>query len=170
MLLAGIVYMIAKASVPAIRNHGLSLIASSTWDPTRDDAPQFGLSRFLSSKTTYSSFFALLIATVFGVAIAIFLSQRFLPRKLEIVFKNIVELLAAVPSVVYGLGRLSFVIIPLLRSVTQHFAPVFHGYVTGPSLLPRRPRAGDHGPSHHQRSHTTPSPPVHPEAQGAIRN
>jgi phosphate transport system permease protein len=77
----------------------------------------------------------------FGVAIAIFLTQDFLPPKLELVFKNIIELLAAIPSVVYGLWGL-FVLIPTIRPVAQWFyeylgwIPFFGTSLSGPGLLP----------------------------------
>lgn len=126
-LLAFIVYQIALSAVPAFRKNGWSLISSSTWDANRG---LYGLNASIFG-TLYSSFLALVIATIFGLAIAIFLSQNFIPRKLEIVFKNIVELLAAIPSVVYGLWGI-FVVIPMLRI----FLEPMHLDVKGPSMLP----------------------------------
>ena len=61
--------------------------------------------------TLYSSLLALAIGGFFGVAVAIFLTQDFLPPRLAAVFRTIVELLAAIPSVVYGLWGI-FVVIP----------------------------------------------------------
>ncbi len=113
-LLVFIIYEIGLASIPAVRHHGLSLITSDVWDVNRE---YFGL-RSPVLGTIYSSCIALLIASIFGVAIAIFLSQNFIPRRLEVVFKNIVELLAAIPSVVYGLWGI-FVVIPLLRPLAN---------------------------------------------------
>jgi phosphate transport system permease protein len=71
--------------------------------------------------TLYSSLLALLLGGCFGVAIAIFLTQDFLPPKLELVFKNIVELLAAIPSVVYGLWGL--LVLHSRYSSHRHLAP-----------------------------------------------
>jgi phosphate transport system permease protein len=138
VLLAFIVFKIGLASIPAMRANGFGLISNGEWDSNRDiyglRAPILG--------TLYSSFMALIIASVFGVAIAIFLSQRFLPRKLEIVFKNIVELLAAIPSVVYGLWGI-FVVIPLLRGPANSLGesiggwfPFLKGHLSGPGMLP----------------------------------
>ena len=92
------------------------------------------------------------LGALFGVAVAIFLTQDFFPRWLEITFKNIIELLAAIPSVVYGLWGI-FVVIPLIRPpcnwLHEHLGwiPIF-----GTPLLSGRPAAGgagagDHGPA-----------------------
>ena len=78
---------------------------------------------------------------MFGVSIAIFLSQDFLPRKLEVLLKNIIELLAAIPSVVYGLWGI-FVVIPMLRPpanwLHEHLGqiPIFGTTLSGPGMLP----------------------------------
>jgi phosphate transport system permease protein len=137
-LLAFIIYEIGLAAIPAVREHGLSLITTDTWDVNRD---LYGL-RAPILGTLYSSFIALIIASIFGVAIAVFLSQKFLPRKLEIVFKNIVELLAAIPSVVYGLWGI-FVLIPLIRPPLNAMAnavgrwfPPLAGHLSGPGMFP----------------------------------
>jgi phosphate transport system permease protein len=107
------------------------------WDP---HAGRFGvLAEVLG--TLYSSLLALILATVFGLSVAICLSQGFLPRRVELLMKNVIELLAAIPSVVYGLWGI-YVLIPLLRPVAkwlhQHlgFLPVFEGELSGPGLLP----------------------------------
>ena len=114
LLLVYIIYEIGLSAIPAVREHGASLVTSNEYEPNAD---KFGL-RAPILGTLYSSALALAIASVFGLAIAIFLSQGFVPRKLEIVFKNIVELLAAIPSVVYGLWGIYFVI-PFLRDVLE---------------------------------------------------
>ena len=137
-LLALIVYEIGLSAIPAMREHGFSLLTSSTWDINREiyglRAPILG--------TLYSSAVALALATLFGLAIAVFLSQNFLPRKIEIVFKNIVELLAAIPSVVYGLWGI-FVVIPLIRpwlnsasAAVGGWFPLLRGTLSGPGMLP----------------------------------
>jgi len=139
LLLAYVVYVIGWSAVPVIREHGFNYLLSNTWD-TNGDTPQYGLLPAILG-TLYSSALALLIATVFGVAIAIFLSQDFVPRKLEVVLKNIVELLAAIPSVVYGLWGI-FVVVPLIRPFCNFLGdhlgsfPLFHGNLAGPGLLP----------------------------------
>jgi phosphate transport system permease protein len=75
------------------------------------------------------------------VTVAIFLTQDFLPATLQAVFKNIIELLAAIPSVVYGLWGI-FVLIPLIRPFCEwlfsHFSwlPFFSTTLAGPGMLP----------------------------------
>jgi phosphate transport system permease protein len=84
---------------------------------------------------------ALFIGGFFGVTIAIFVTQDFLPHKLETILKRIIELLAAIPSVVYGLWGI-FVLIPLIRPFA-HFLndslgwlPFFSTRLSGPGLFP----------------------------------
>lgn len=65
--------------------------------------------------TVYSSTLALFAAGILGVLVAIFLTEGFLPPRLEFWIRNLVELLAAIPSVVFGLWGI-FVLIPFLRA------------------------------------------------------
>jgi phosphate transport system permease protein len=124
-------------AAPAIQQYGLSFITSTTWDVNKS---RFGVLPEIWG-TLYSSVLALLLGGFFGVSIAIFLTQDFLPPKLEVIFKNIVELLAAIPSVVYGLWGI-FVVIPAIRPVAdwlhQHFGwiPLFGTSLSGPGMLP----------------------------------
>src|SRR5215471_663868 len=110
ILLLYILWEIGGKAVPAILKYGPAFVSSTTWDVR---AGQFGVLPEIWG-TMYSSLLALLIGGVFGIAIAIFLTQDFLPFQLEVVLKNIVELLAAIPSVVYGLWGI-FVVIPVIR-------------------------------------------------------
>jgi phosphate transport system permease protein len=125
-----------KASV-GIRDYGLSFLVSTTWDVGR---AQFGILPHIWG-TLYSSFLALLIGGFFGIVMAIFLTQDFLPPQLAVLFRTIVELLAAIPSVVYGLWGL-FVVVPLLRPVagwlfdTLGWIPLFGTTLSGPGLAP----------------------------------
>jgi phosphate transport system permease protein len=124
-------------AAPAIQQYGLSFITSTTWDVNKS---RFGVLPEIWG-TLYSSVLALLLGGFFGVSIAIFLTQDFLPPKLEVIFKNIVELLAAIPSVVYGLWGI-FVVIPAIRPVAdwlhQHLGwiPLFGTSLSGPGMLP----------------------------------
>jgi phosphate transport system permease protein len=117
--------------------YGLSFLYSQTWDANK---AQFGILPQIWG-TLYSSFLALLIGGIFGVTVAIFLTQDFLPATLQAVFKNIIELLAAIPSVVYGLWGI-FVLIPLIRPFCEwlfsHFSwlPFFSTTLAGPGMLP----------------------------------
>jgi phosphate transport system permease protein len=137
VLVLYIVLEIGGKAAPAMQKYGLSFMTSTTWDVNK---ARFGVLPEIWG-TLYSSVLALLLGGFFGVSIAIFLTQDFLPLKLEVIFKNIVELLAAIPSVVYGLWGI-FVLIPAIRPaadwVHQHFAwiPFFSTSLSGPGMLP----------------------------------
>lgn len=109
-----IVYVIGEDALPAVSKAGGGLLLDSEWDPGNN---RFGLLPAIVGTVT-SSILALLIGGFFGVAIAIVLTQDFLPAWLTVIFKNIVELLAAIPSVVYGLWGIA-VIIPLLSPMAE---------------------------------------------------
>ena len=137
LLMVYLLFQVGGQAAPAIQKYGLGFLTSTTWDVNKG---QFGVLPEIWG-TLYSSGLALMLGGFFGVAIAIFLTQDFLPPKLELVFKNIIELLAAIPSVVYGLWGL-FVLIPTIRPVAQWFyeylgwIPFFGTSLSGPGLLP----------------------------------
>jgi phosphate transport system permease protein len=137
LLLALIVWEIAGKAWPGITAHGVGFLVSTTWDANRN---LFGILPEIWG-TLYSSFLALLIGGFFGVAMAIFLTQDFLPPRLAQVFRTIVELLAAIPSVVYGLWGL-FVVVPAMRPLADWlygrlgWIPIFGTTLSGPGLAP----------------------------------
>jgi phosphate transport system permease protein len=137
VLVLYIVLEIGGKAAPAMQKYGLSFMTSTIWDVNK---ARFGVLPEIWG-TLYSSVLALLLGGFFGVSIAIFLTQDFLPPKVEVIFKNIVELLAAIPSVVYGLWGI-FVLIPAILPaadwVHQHFGwiPFFSTSLSGPGMLP----------------------------------
>lgn len=137
LLLLYILWEVGGKAIPAIQEHGLRFITSTTWDANRG---AFGVLPEIWG-TLYSSLLALLFGGFFGVSIAIFLTQDFLPPRVEVVFKNIVELLAAIPSVVYGLWGI-FVVIPAIRPAADWlyahlgWIPLFGTTLSGPGMLP----------------------------------
>jgi phosphate transport system permease protein len=137
LLLVYILIEIGGKAIPAMKDYGLGFLTSTTWDANRD---QFGILPEIWG-TLYTSFIALLIGGFCGVTIAIFLTQNFLPPKLEKVFQTIIELLAAIPSVVYGLWGI-FVLIPFIRPVcnflhaTLGWIPFFGSSLAGPGVAP----------------------------------
>ena len=137
LLMVYLLWRVGGQAAPAIQKYGLDFLTSTTWDVNKG---QFGVLPEIWG-TLYSSLLALILGGFFGVAIAIFLTQDFLPPKLELVFKNIVELLAAIPSVVYGLWGL-FVLIPAIRPIATWlhdylgWIPFFRTSLSGPGLLP----------------------------------
>jgi len=136
-VIALLLWEIGGKAIPGIERYGLSFLTGSTWDVSRE---QYGILPAIWG-TLYSSLLALLIAGFFGVTMAIFLTQDFLPPQLAAVFRTTVELLAAIPSVVYGLWGI-FVVIPFIRPFAdmlhQQFGwiPFFSTSLSGPGLLP----------------------------------
>ena len=136
-VLGVLLFEIARDALPAISAHGLGFLIGTRW--SSGDAA-FGIGPQIWG-TLYSSIGALLIATVLGLSVAVLISQRFLPRRIELLLKNVVELLAAIPSVVYGLWGI-YVVIPALRPVIEWLGgafgmlPLFANPTYGPSMLP----------------------------------
>ena len=132
-----IVVRIAWTARPAIENYGVDFLTTDKWDPSHK---RFGIAPQIGG-TLYSSILGVAIGAVFGIAVAIVLTQDFLPRRIEIVIKNVIELLAAIPSVVYGLWGI-FVVIPAIRPFCNWlhdslgFIPLFDWRLAGPGLLP----------------------------------
>jgi len=123
-------------SLPALKKFGPSFLVTSTWDPV---AEVYGAAPMIFG-TLASSFLALLIAVPLALSVAILLTE-FAPRWLRQPVAFLVELLAAIPSVVYGLWGI-FVLIPFLRSYVVPplkavfgWMPFFKGVFYGNSLL-----------------------------------
>ena len=113
VLFAFILVRVGGAAFPAIREFGWSFIWSSDWDPV---SGHFGALPFIFG-TVASSLLALLLAVPLSVGLAIFLTEL-APRWLAAPVAFATELLAAIPSVVYGLWAL-FVLVPWLKTSIQ---------------------------------------------------
>jgi phosphate transport system permease protein len=137
LLVALIIWQIAFVAWPAAHKYGFSPLTSTTWDGSKN---QFGILPEIVG-TLFTSILGVGIGALFGVAIAIFLTQDFIAPKLELLLKNTIELLAAIPSVVYGLWGI-FVVIPAIRPaanwVHDHLGwiPLFGTRLSGPGILP----------------------------------
>ncbi|HEX4599884.1 MAG TPA: phosphate ABC transporter permease subunit PstC [Gemmatimonadales bacterium] len=121
---------------PAVKQFGVSFLWTSVWDPVRG---VFGAAPLIFG-TLASSLLALLIAVPLALGVAIYLSE-FAPAWLRQPVAFMVELLAAIPSVVYGLWGI-FVLIPFLRSylvpplrAVFGWTPFVNGVFYGNSLL-----------------------------------
>lgn len=136
-ILTWIALQVAWDAWPAIQRFGFGFMASSAWNPVKDD---YGVLPMIYG-TLVSSLIALLFAVPIGVGTAIFLSENFLPRSLRVVLNFMVELLAAIPSVVYGLWGI-YVLIPLLKPIGTwlhiHWGwiPLFSTAYIGPGMFP----------------------------------
>ena len=118
--LAWILYEISEQAWPAIKQFGLDFVTSSKWLPNRE---KFGVLPFLVG-TISSSVIALIFALPLGLSVAIFLSEDFLPLPVRQAVRFTVEMLAAIPSVVYGLWGI-FVVIPLVQQFGAWAVPTF---------------------------------------------
>src|SRR5262245_7382838 len=105
-----LVVLVGWQASPAIQQFGLKFMTGTDWDAGKG---QFGILPEIWG-TLYSSILGVLLGGFFGVTVAIFLNEHFLPPWLEDIFTVIVNLLAAIPSVVYGLWGI-FVVIPAIR-------------------------------------------------------
>lgn len=114
LILIWITWSLLSIALPAISQFGAGFIFSSTWNPVQD---LYGAWPQIYG-TILSSFIALLFAVPIGLGVAIFLSENFLPRKILTPIAFVVELLAAVPSVVYGMWGI-FVFIPAILPLMQ---------------------------------------------------
>jgi phosphate transport system permease protein len=129
-------YELYHGSALAIHKFGWSFLTSSTWDPVSDN---YGALPFIFG-TVVSSLIALVIAIPLGVATALFLTEM-APLWMRQPVITVIEMLAAVPSVIFGLWGI-FVLIPWLRDHlflwlkhTLGFLPLFSGPIYGPSML-----------------------------------
>lgn len=137
LLVAYILYEIAGQALPAIGEYGVGFLFGTAWDVQRNT---FGILPQIWG-TLYSSLLALLIGGFFGITVAIFLTQDFLHPAMAAVFRTVIDMLAAIPSVVFGLWGI-FVVIPALRPIADWlhaylgWFPLFGTSLSGPGLLP----------------------------------
>jgi phosphate transport system permease protein len=137
VLVAYILWQIGAQALPAMTKHGFGFFTGLSWDPQKQ---VFGVLPAIWG-TLYSSLLALAIGGFFGIMVAIFLTQDFLPGYLANIFRTIIEMLAAIPSVVFGLWGI-FVVIPFIRPLTDWlhlnlgWIPFFSTSLSGPGLLP----------------------------------
>lgn len=133
---------VAWRSIPAINEFGLSFLLKSAWNPVANDGNgDYGAWPMIIG-TLVSSAMALIIAVPLGVGTAIFLSENFIPPKISTPLTFMVELLAAIPSVVYGLWGI-YVLIPFLQPI-EKFLGNYFGWLPI-FALPEGVRAGGPG-------------------------
>ena len=136
LIVGAIVVMMWSNSLPTIRRFGFGFLTSSEWNPS---AGSFGALPFIYG-TVVSSLIAVVISVPISLGVAVFLTEQASPRVARpIAF--LVELLAAIPSVVYGLWGI-FVLAPFVREhlgwflqTYLGFIPVFQGRLTGIGMM-----------------------------------
>src|ERR1017187_3939170 len=131
-----LVHQLWASSALSRNKFGWGFLTSSAWNPVTED---FGALPFIYG-TVVTSFLALLISTPLGLGAAIFLAEL-APAKLSSGLTFLIELLAAIPSVIYGLLAI-FTLVPLMRDTVEPFLkswlgylPLFKGVAFGVSYL-----------------------------------
>lgn len=123
LLIIGMVFELTRSSWLSIRTFGFSFLYTTTWDPVFE---KFGALPFIYG-TLVSSFVALLIAVPIGLGTAIYLAE-YAPYGVRRALSLLVDLLAAIPSVVYGLWAI-FELVPLMRAQVQPFLGKYLGFL-----------------------------------------
>ena len=137
VVLAGILFTVLHGAEEAMADYGLGFLVSSEWDPNND---LYGAFTAIFG-TIVTSLLALLIAVPLGVGTAIFITENLIPLPIRQVLGVMVELLAAIPSVVLGLWAI-FVMEPFLRPIlellyqTLGWLPFFSTQPQGPGMAP----------------------------------
>jgi phosphate transport system permease protein len=137
LLLVGlIVYELSVNSTAAFKAFGFGFLKTSSWDPNAD---KFGALPFIYG-TCVTALLGMLIAVPLGIASAIFLAEM-APPKLSNLLTFLIELLAAVPSVIYGLIGI-FILVPAIKAYLVPplkgafgYLPIFSGSFYGLSFL-----------------------------------
>src|SRR6185503_5652659 len=140
LTLAGITLLMVEAAWPSITTYGLGFLTSSTWDPVKEI---FGAGAYLYG-TIVTTAIAVVIAAPVAVGAAIFLVE-YAPKRVAGTLSFLIEVLAYIPSIVYGLWGL-FVLVPLFRENAEPFlqatlgripiiGALFDGPVGGRDLL-----------------------------------
>lgn len=136
LLVALLFASLVKGSWPSLVRFGAAFLWTSQWNPVTS---QFGALPLIFG-TVVSSFIAIVLAGIVGILAAAYLAE-FAPRWLARPLSFVIELLAAVPSVVFGLWGL-FVLAPFVRAdlgpflqKTLGFLPIFSGPIYGTSML-----------------------------------
>jgi phosphate transport system permease protein len=136
LVVGAMAVQMARGSTASLQKFGLGFVVSTEWDPVRD---LFGALPFMYG-TVVSSLLALALAVPIALGVSIYLTEL-CPVRLRVPLSFLVELLAAVPSVVYGLWGI-FALAPLLRdhveptlAKTLGFLPLFQGPHQGYGML-----------------------------------
>jgi phosphate transport system permease protein len=136
IIVGGMIAMMFYNSLPSIQRFGLGFLTGSEWNPAMD---KYGALPFVYG-TVVSSLMALLISVPISLGVAVYLTEQ-APGRVARPIAFLVELLAAIPSVVYGLWGI-FVLAPFIREYLGAFLqeylgflPFFQGRLTGIGML-----------------------------------
>ncbi len=137
VVLVSILLVVFFESTEAIGRYGLSFLVTSEWNPVTDEYGAFTA----IYGTMLTSLASLLIAIPLGVGTAIFITENIIPEKIRNLVGLMVELLAAIPSVVLGLWAI-MVMEPFLRPFLKQlhenlgWIPIFSSEPIGPGVAP----------------------------------
>jgi phosphate transport system permease protein len=137
ILLGGVILSLAAGSVPALSTFGLDFFVTQRWDPNANDGDGiFGAAASIYG-TLVTSFIAMLIAVPIGLGIAVFLTE-ICPVSLRRPIGIAIELLAGIPSIIYGIWGY-FIFAPVLQQTVQPFLinafgkiPILNSLFAGP--------------------------------------
>jgi len=113
---------LAFSSMPSIKQLGIKFLYNKDWNPVTDS---YGALPFLIG-TLLTSLLALIISTPFAIATGLFLGEYFPKGIISNFFKNLIELLASIPSVIYGFWGM-FVLVPIVRNWEMKFGILPYG-------------------------------------------
>ena len=132
LLLAGVFITLFIGSLPSLKALGLKFIYGTSWDPV---FKEYGALPFLVG-TILTSFLALAISIPFSISIALFLGEYFREGIVSSILKSLIELLAGIPSVIYGFWGLFF-LVPMVRYIEIKIgvAPYGVGILTSSIVL-----------------------------------
>ncbi len=136
LVVAALFVTLCIAAWPAIKTVGWQAVHTVEWDPNNG---RFGVMSFVFG-TLVTSAIALVLAAPIGLGAALLLAE-IAPRRVASPLAMLIELLAAVPSIVYGIWGL-FILVPVMRTYIEPalskslgFVPLFHGYFYGVGFL-----------------------------------
>lgn len=130
-LLLFIIFVLIKAALPAISKYGFAFILKNDWRPVEEE---FGALPFIFG-TVITSLIALVLATPVSILIALLITE-YLPVRLAKFLAIIVEMVAAIPSIVFGLWGV-FVLVPIIKDLVAPFLRDHFGFLPffkGPSF------------------------------------
>lgn len=122
VLLLAILATLLVTSIPAIKTFGITFFWGTTWDSA---AEKFGALPFLLG-TLITSFMAIFICIPFSISISIFLGEYFKEGAFPAFLRSSIEVLAGIPSVIYGLWGL-FLLMPIVRYIEMQLGVTPHG-------------------------------------------
>lgn len=132
VLLLSIFITLLINSLPSIKKFGLSFISGTIWDPVSGD---FGALPFIVG-TFITAILSLIISIPFSISISLFIGEYYRDTLLSKIFETLVEILAVIPSVIFGLWAL-FYLTPVVRTIQSSLSmpPTGVGIFTASLIL-----------------------------------